>query len=154
MAAPTLTWKQVTGAPPYSGATKTTLVDNTLDYGSVQAGSNSSVLAVIATVSGANISSEKFWLYDKTANKGDVGAASGWGHKGTVKTQANYTEASGMTFTDLATLGETPETGMTPGDTLNGNDTDVIYLGVTPPSSATDGEWNSWGYRLSFLYSS
>ena len=159
----TLTWKGVTGSSP----TKVALSPaNTLDYGSVQAGSwGTPVKCVCATVAGGNISTVKFWWRATTATgKGDMKGSDPWAHTYNKIAQAGtYVDPSTIlqaTFSawspmpygiDPTTISPPPFT-MT--DTASGADTDYLYFAIQPPADAADGDWSGWSYRMSFLYSS
>ncbi len=70
MAVPTITWYYYTGV---SGSQVENAVGGTLDYGNVQAGYWSNMIALRAKVIGSTIHTIKFWLNDKVSTAGGSG---------------------------------------------------------------------------------
>lgn len=174
--APSVTWYPVTdnAGSPQKGSAITVV-----DYGNVQAGYWSNAKAVVAYFSGANsISDLKFWLNDTQSSGGNSSVAawthsaminSGWTNpanitntqKGDVTgdTNAIFSTPTGVPYPGTRKFGVLPQTEPSSSNFQNTTlsdlpkDTDYIYLAVQPPSNAGDGVTDSWGYRLSFLFS-
>jgi hypothetical protein len=174
--APSVTWYPVTDSSgsPVKGSAITVV-----DYGNVQAGYWSNAKAVVATFSGANsVSDLKFWLNDVQSSGGNSSVAAwthtdminaGWTNpanitntqKGDVTGNSNdiFSQPAGGDSPGRRKFGVLPQTEPSSSNFVNSTlsslpaDTDYIYLAVQPPSNAGDGVTDSWGYRLSFLFS-
>jgi len=160
MAAPTVTWSNVTGGSPSKSSI------STLDFGNVQAGYWSDAKVVVATFGGNSANTLKFWLNDTVSTGGntDVSSGASWEHRYAI--DASYIDPS--TIVDNVksgssadsngnTWGVLPETepGTSNFETTTvsaDSDTDYIFLAIQPPAAAGDGVTENWGYRLSYLY--
>lgn len=166
MAAPTVTWHEVTGpdGAPVAGGSITNM-----PFGSVLAGQYSPVKCAVMKFVGNNADTLKLWLND-TVSAGasgttDVSSSAGWIHRymkkvggtGGTLVGTNYVDPTGETPSDTWGDGVTPEsegTGVALSDIIaDGDYSDYIYLTVKPPVSANDGITDSWGWRVSFNYS-
>jgi len=165
--APTITWYKLTG----TGPTQTQIT--AVDFGNIQAGDWSDAVAIRANFS-SSANSLRFWLYDTSgrvqSTDVNVGASGNWEHRYAISdtyiNPTNITAAikAGSTADPngkiWALLPESQPSdsaqwvNSSVGDqgTGTGGNTDIIFLAVRPPGTATDGLTDSWGYRLSYLY--
>lgn len=166
MAAPTITWYPVTnnGGSPQRGNAITII-----DFGNVEAGYWSDVKCVQAGFTGNSARTLKFWLNDTASTGGNqnVSSSASWKHRLSINT--NFFNPADVQITadvkngtatnpvgeNFATTPETEPSSSNFGDeytVASGAYTKYIYLCLQPPSNASDGLTQDWGFRLSFLY--
>jgi hypothetical protein len=154
MAAPTITWRRVTGS---AGAAAYASIQS-LDFGTVTAGAYSYWKVVRPKVTVNSIQSCKWWLSDigatRSAASESIGTAAGWYHGFTLNASApaicSATKASaGLNGT------ESPESSGSAASyaaVAPNNYGNFIGLCLKVASAAGDGATTAWGYQLKYSY--
>lgn len=153
MAAPTITWRRVTGSA--AAAAYTSILS--LDFGTVTAGAWSYWKVVAPKITVNSIQSCKWWLSDIGAQRSStseaIGTNAGWIHKFTLNTSApavcSETKASAGAGT------ESPESSGSAAsyDSVSPNNYgQFIALCLKVASAAGDGATTAWGYQLKYSY--
>ena len=150
MAAPTVTWVQVISNNAYTSI-------QSLNFGTVTAGSWSVQKVIRPKVATNSIQSCKWWLYDATGVRSGsadtVGTGQSWAH--VITTTATYVTVSSTSPLASAGITEMPEStgsGYAYSAVAYGGYGDYVYLGVKVATAAGDGAWTAWGYQLKYSY--
>ncbi len=153
MAAPTITWRRVTGS---AGAAAYASIQS-LDFGTVTAGAWSYAKVIRPKVTVNSIQSCKWWLSDigavRSAASESVGTAAGWLHKFSFNASAPAVCSATKASAGFGT--ESPEsTGSAasyPAVAPNSYGR-FIALALKVASAAGDGATTAWGYQLNRIY--
>jgi len=150
---------------PASGTTITADYDyaskgsaiTTLDHGTIDAGTWGPAKCVVASVSANGILDASFWGADLTDDSrgANLDAAAGWTHGLNIVPRDSFKDPAAYTDTDKAAWSILPESEpVTPniGDVAVDTDSPFIYVAIQPPSTAAEGTWDEWAYRLSYKY--
>jgi len=152
MAAPSITWYEVTGTT--SSATYSTIAS--LNFGTVTAGAWSVVQCVRPKVATNSIQSAKWWFYDiagtRSAASTGMGTAGGWLHH--ITATGTYVKPSGITPSSSwgTEMPESTGSGYAYSAVSAGAYGDFVYLAIKVPSAAGDGAHTAWGYQLKYSY--
>jgi len=152
MAAPTITWRKLTGNAPASAGSYASIAS--LDFGTVTAGAWSTQQIVAPKVTVNSIQSCGWWLNDVGAVRSSastgIGTAGGWTHKyaftGTYVAPATASAGFGT---------EVPESSGSAAsynDVSSGAYGDFIVLALKVASAAGDGLHTAWSYQLKYSY--
>jgi len=150
MAAPTVTWVQVISNNAYSSI-------QSLNFGTVTAGSWSTQKVIRPKVATNSIQSCKWWLYDvlgsRSGSADTVGTGQSWAH-GYAAT-GTYVTVSTTAPKGSAGLTEMPEStgsAISYAAVSYGAYGNYVYLAVKVATAAGDGAWTAWGYQLKYSY--
>jgi len=153
MAAPTITWRRITG----SAASAAYASIQSLDFGTVTAGAWSYVKVVAPKVTVNSIQSCKWWLSDigaqRSAVSESVGTGAGWIHKFSMNASApvvcSETKASAGFGTESPESTGSAASYAAVAPAAYGQ---FIALCLKVASAAGDGSTTAWGYQLKYSY--
>jgi hypothetical protein len=150
MAAPVVTWVQVISNNAYTSI-------QSLNFGTVTAGSWSTAKVIRPSVATNSIQSCKWWLYDalgaRSGSADTVGTGQSWAHgitiTGTYVTVSTTLPKASAGYTEMP---ESTGSAVSYAAVSYGAYGNYVYLGVKVATAAGDGAWTAWGYQLKYSY--
>ena len=152
MAAPSITWYELTGTT--SGPSYTSIAS--LNFGTITAGVWSIPQCIRPKVATNSIQSAKWWMYDTAGSRSSASVAMGTAgsFKHRLTATGTYVKPSGFSASNTwgTEMPESTGSGYAYSAVSGGAYGDFVYLAVYVHSAAGDGAHTAWGYQLKYSY--